>query len=261
MDIFPKDLRLRAQTASQKYPDLKALFLDIATHIRNLNNESSGQQAPASKKRKLEPDDSTTDDSQLDSVAEISFSIPQRKKLKLELGRNAERGTIRGTNPSTSEADFWLRWKDIQFCICVPVPEKPQTQYNFCVIPQSSNEQMLFTVPGTKIKPELVSTDTKVDPEETYKSLCIKLLNRRLGTKVMEPDEREFVSQVPQAQRKGEKAVHIKAFLGSKDGMFPFLSSCFYIYLPRYPPYQAPVTTSRPRNSLNPFASLSYDHH
>jgi hypothetical protein len=47
-------------------------------------------------------------------------------------------------------------------------------------------------------------------------------LNKYLGTsmacKIVEPDEIEFASATPEAHRKGEKAYHVKAFKGSKDG-------------------------------------------
>ena len=38
---------------------------------------------------------------------------------------------------------------------------------------------------------------------------------------VLLPDADEFVSAVPQPHRKGEKAFHVKAFRGSKDGKWP----------------------------------------
>ena len=45
--------------------------------------------------------------------------------------------------------------------------------------------------------------------------------------RVLRPDIDEFVSAVPQPHRKNEKAFHVKAFRGSKDGLsFPPESSC-----------------------------------
>ena len=44
-------------------------------------------------------------------------------------------------------------------------------------------------------------------------------------TKVITPDEREFVSATPEAHRKGEKAYHVKAFRGSKEGYLFLLST------------------------------------
>jgi hypothetical protein len=72
----------------------------------------------------------------------------------------------------------------------------------------------------------------------TYKVALIAVLNAQLAAAaaaaaaakrvavitgtlgVIEPDEKGFASAVAQPHRKGEKAVHVKAFRGSKDGMF-----------------------------------------
>jgi hypothetical protein len=43
-------------------------------------------------------------------------------------------------------------------------------------------------------------------------------------TNVVRPDDKQFVSAMPEAHRKGEKAYHVKAFRGSKEGMLIFLS-------------------------------------
>lgn len=54
---------------------------------------------------------------------------------------------------------------------------------------------------------------------ETYQSFLQSALNEKLRhTKVICPDEKEFVSAIPEAHRKGEKAYHVKAFRGSKEG-------------------------------------------
>ena len=41
---------------------------------------------------------------------------------------------------------------------------------------------------------------------------------RRSQIKVIYPDQTEFVSAMPESHRKSEKAYHVKAFRGSKDG-------------------------------------------
>lgn len=116
--------------------------------------------------------------------------------------------------------------------MCLPVPEKAQAQYNFCVFPLNGDgvrasesgseaEQILWTVPITPPKPGTVDSDIHAGDDEPYKSVLLRLLNERLkrnGKEVIEPKEKEFVSQTVQAYRKGEKAVHVKAFRGSKDG-------------------------------------------
>ena len=63
---------------------------------------------------------------------------------------------------------------------------------------------------------------------ETAEKLVRRILNNNLSqTKVITPDEREFVSATPEAHRKGEKAYHVKAFRGSKEGYLFFLSTGF----------------------------------
>lgn len=112
------------------------------------------------------------------------------------------------------------------------MPEKAQAQYSFCVFPlhgdgvtvsesNSVAEQMLWTVPVTAPKPGTLECEIHAEEEETYKTVLLRLLNeclKRIGKEVIEPNEKEFVSQTVQTYRKGEKAVHVKAFRGSKDG-------------------------------------------
>ncbi|KAI4172267.1 MAG: hypothetical protein LQ343_003702 [Gyalolechia ehrenbergii] len=225
----PQNLSARIQNAIPRYPDLADLFHDIAAYIAETTtllhlqpNPQQQQDEPKSKKRKLSP--SIPDHDAADSITDLSFSIPQRKKLKLEFSRNRQEGALRATNPTTTSTEFSLQWQEIEYCVCVPVPEKAQPQYNYCIFPRDEEhgEQILFTVPGGKMKPEAITCDDVVDPEESYKDVVTRMLNKRLKNPVLEPDEKEFVSQVAQAHRKGEKAVHVKAFRGSKDG-FLFL--------------------------------------
>lgn len=226
----PPELESRVLAITKKYKDdqpLQRLFLDLSMYIEGVRDEAwkhgfrEGQGKPPassspSKKRKLEATDHPDIDT-FDSIADVSFSIPQRKKFKLELGRTV----LTATNQSTREIECGVQWTEVDYCICVPVPEKAQPQYNFCIFThQPPDEQILFTVPGTAIKPETVfSKDLPISEGETYKDVTIKMLNKRLPKrKVVQPDEKDFVSQLAQAHRKGEKAVHVKAFRGSKEG-------------------------------------------
>ncbi|KAL8949886.1 MAG: hypothetical protein Q9222_004043 [Ikaeria aurantiellina] len=226
---FPHTLSSRIHSAIKENPDLQPLFDDITAYINNCcSNPYAGQQEPTSKKRKFEvpTQDSTQDNDVFDSITDISFSIPQRKKLRLELSRSTTTGSIRGTNHATNEPEFSIRYTAIDYCICLPVPEKAQPQYSFCVFPAQDagdeKKQLLFTVPGTKVKPDTVESEVPALADETYKDVTIRMLNKRLRRKVIEPDPKDFTSSVSQAHRKGEKALHIKAFRGSKDG-FLFL--------------------------------------
>lgn len=235
----PQTLSARIKKAISKYPDLAELFHDITTYIEQSTlllqspTKSRKDEEPKSKKRKLSPLSSTET---FDSITDVSFSIPQRKKLKLELSHPFQRDSLRATNPTTNSTEFSLQWENIEYCVCVPVPEKAQPQHNVCVFPrdEEQGEQILFTVPGRKVKPEAISSDDVIDPEESYKDVVMRILNKRLKKPVVEPNEKDFVSQVVQAHRKGEKAVHVKAFRGSKDGKHippspPLLPSMIHI--------------------------------
>jgi hypothetical protein len=118
--------------------------------------------------------------------------------------------------------------------LCLPVPEKSQRQFNFCIIPQYSDginpppegeqvfESMVWTVSDGPAKAAFSGNGQQVGTGdgETAEALVRRVLNENLShTKVVRPDERQFVSAMPEAHRKAEKAYHVKAFRGSKEGM------------------------------------------
>ncbi|OTA22171.1 Histone chaperone [Hortaea werneckii EXF-2000] len=47
----------------------------------------------------------------------------------------------------------------------------------------------------------------------------------KYGKKIARPTEKEFASAIPQSHRKGEKAWHVKAHRGTKEGYLWFLST------------------------------------
>lgn len=247
-------LKKRTYDAIAENPKLEPLFVDIARFIQDVNPVGAAQTLPngdgqISKKRKLEvslgaevqeqgPSHQTWKSGSYSTIKDLSFSIPQRKKLTLDIGCLENQG-LQARNSTTGDVEFALSWKAIQHIICLPVPEKAQAHYNFCVFPlhgdgvtasesSTATEQMLWTVPSTTPKPGTFEGEIHVEEEESYKSVLLRLLNQRLkriGKAVIEPNEKEFVSQTVQAYRKGEKAVHVKAFRGSKDGFLFFLST------------------------------------
>jgi len=118
--------------------------------------------------------------------------------------------------------------------LCLPVPERSQRQFNFCIIPQYADginsppggepapEAMVWMVPDGPPKAAYSGSGQQIGTEagETAEKLVRRMLNDNLTrTQVVRPDGREFVSAVPEAHRKGEKAYHVKAFRGSKEGM------------------------------------------
>ncbi|KAI9773854.1 MAG: hypothetical protein M1840_006080 [Geoglossum simile] len=272
-------------------PQHAQLFYSIAQYVSKLKSGDS-EDVPAAKRRRIDglavrhQDNSenvrpeqieigpmvkgipgVSDGQVLLLVADISFSVPQRKKLVLEF---FEWG-LRATSLQTGSAEFGVRYKDIRMFFarlrykplkmavvrplglalriyvsrtasltvafvvlehvsCVPVPEKTQRQYNFCIFPpgtngfsegsnSTDNNAIVFTIPDgppkTASGPEFEGGDGA-----TYKTLLVGFMNKRLPPegKVEEPSEKLFASSIVQNHRKGEKAVHVKAFRGSKDG-------------------------------------------
>lgn len=83
----------------------------------------------------------------------------------------------------------------------------------------------------------------------SYKSLLVGAFNALLKTSkshtsVQEPIEGTFYSALPQSHRKGEKAFHVKAHRGSKEGTAP---SCLRLRRP----HQAFFFTSSPPPPLD----------
>lgn len=117
----------------------------------------------------------------------------------------------------------------------MPVPEKTQRQCNFCVIPEYGDgvtpvpddqtvfEPMVWTVPDGPPRTAFLGSGTPVMESsslaETYPSYLRHELDKKLkGTKVICPNDNEFASPIPETHRKSEKAYHVKAFRGSKEG-------------------------------------------
>ena len=212
--------------------------MDIACHVKELRGSSvegkvQRQEEQQSKKRKFEhrPNgDGIWDTESHQTFKDISFAIPQRKKLCLELGTSSKQG-LRATG-TNGEAEFGANWVDVRDIVCLPVPEKAQAQHNFCVFSASNNEsipeQILWTVPDSAPKEGTTSVANTVQTGDTYKTLLLAAINdalKPMKKHVLKPDKKDFSSQIVQAHRKGETAFHIKAFRGSKDGFLFLLST------------------------------------
>ncbi|EZF77679.1 hypothetical protein H105_01163 [Trichophyton soudanense CBS 452.61] len=177
-------------------------------------------------------------------VQDLSFTIPQRKKLRLEFTQDLGGGNeyIRARNQASGEVEFGVPVGKIEHVLCLPVPEKAQRQFNFCIIPEYKDgitsapdgvitfEPMVWTVPDAPPRSAYLGSGTPVSESaslaETYQTYFQSFLDGKLKhVKVLCPDEKEFVSATPEAHRKSEKAYHVKAFRGSKEGYLFFLAS------------------------------------
>ena len=111
-------LQTRIRQAQLQSPNLKHLFDDVATFIEQTSAAAS-ENAP--KKRKFEVVSNGTDNRRdneswgagaIDAINEVSFSVPVRKKLRLEIGSQSLQG-IRGINPQNGDHDVEARWRNI----------------------------------------------------------------------------------------------------------------------------------------------------
>ena len=154
-----------------------------------------------------------------------------RKKLRLEINQAVGTRAF-NTIGSSSSQELAVTWDTVWGAFCLPVPEKAQAQYNFCIFSQASdgstNDQLLWTVPDTVPKDGVFTGAHPFKADDTYRTILTSLLNDSLKPykkRVIEPSEKDFASQLAQAHRKGEKAYHVKSFRGSKDGFLFFLSN------------------------------------
>ncbi|KAF2166885.1 hypothetical protein M409DRAFT_22937 [Zasmidium cellare ATCC 36951] len=240
----------RIHQFAQRYQgQLDGLFGDIAKYV--LSRESA-HTAPSgtSKKRKLDdasqpaqaaPNGSSRSVGISNPVTtfeckNVSFQIPARKKLKLQLVADqaaSRKREIRLIDPKTESTEHTLSNAQIDQIFCLPVPEKQQRQWNFCVFPAPGAatedgtpcEQMVFTLNETK--PDDATSSTRAAVEgDTYVTVTEPEFDQLLqvyGKSIVKPTDTEFASSIPQAHRKGEKAYHVKAHKGTKEGYLFFL--------------------------------------
>ncbi|KAF2771326.1 Rtt106-domain-containing protein [Teratosphaeria nubilosa] len=245
---YPKAIAARISRAIQKHPDpaeLTQLFQDIAGLLASPSN------GPATKKRKLEDSIEQSTGAAPSSGAlgvinavtafeckDVSFQVPARKKLRLAIvvGQNdARKQEIRLFNQQNGDLEYSLDASSIDQAFCLPVPEKQQRQWNFVLFPKvgavtaggAPAEQVVFTMNETA-PTGLTAAAQAASETDTFVTVTERELNRVLyyqGKKVVIPKESEFASSIVQAHRKGEKAYHVKAHRGSKEGYLFFLEN------------------------------------
>ncbi|KAI9652672.1 MAG: hypothetical protein M1831_006659 [Alyxoria varia] len=166
------------------------------------------------------------------SAKDVSCSVPVRKKLNLEFvqGDSREAGGIRALNPASGDTEYALGWDEVEQVVLAPVPEKAQPAYSYVVLPapnSSTLESLVWTVtPSGAPKGFSFGSGDSVGEDDTPISVFDRALNQHLGRygkHIVKPDGKVFISSIVQAHRKNEKAFHVKAFRGSKDGFLYFL--------------------------------------
>ncbi|KAL6898564.1 hypothetical protein GGI43DRAFT_423593 [Trichoderma evansii] len=231
-------------------PGRIALFNEIADHVYERLQEHG---EPAQKRRKVGAETSGSPSSQVAlsnaadeavilSVAEISVSVPQRKKLEICFTSNHLYARAPGTTAPLQGVSY--AWRDIEYAFYLPVPDKAQVQHNYIIFPKGtclpsktanppSVEPLVFTVPAAAPKQGTIGgseSGSAAAVSDTYKSLFHWAINQRLqaaGTDVniVSADPNKFHSMIRQPHRPNETAVHVGGFRGSKDGYLFFLEN------------------------------------
>ncbi|KAK1760139.1 hypothetical protein QBC47DRAFT_366464 [Echria macrotheca] len=234
--------RLSGQTTDDG-PAAKRRRVDIAP-TQSSNGFGSSQQNGSSGA------DAATD-SVLLEIRDISVSVPQRKKYDLCFTKNFLYARAPGTSGPVQGIVY--PWREIEHAFYLPVPDKSQVQHNYVLFPRNSYlpttkqangaaaaapggeqvmEPLVFTVPSTAPKPGSITGPSAGAAEavsDSYSSLfhwALTTTLRAAGNRSCElvaSDPRIFHSVARQAYRPTEKAVHVKAFRGSKDGFLFFL--------------------------------------
>ncbi|TGO48589.1 hypothetical protein BCON_0236g00170 [Botryotinia convoluta] len=255
------DIQSAIAAASQAGPEYIELFNQISLHVCETITQQASE--PASKKRRIDESlasrsipnstngtlnsvgsmPATGEDPVLLEIKEISVVIPQRKKYTLCFTSTHLYARLPTSEEPASGMSY--AWKDIEYIFCLPVPEKTQKQYNYILFPKNSiispskpsasaqpvPEPLVFTITdGAPKSGTIAGTDSSAASavSDDYKTLFNWAIITRLKAvgnvlKITESDSKLFASAVKQSHRPSEKAVHVKAFRGSKDGYLFFL--------------------------------------
>lgn len=246
------------QKAAAETPAHVRLFNEIASFVCE-QTAGDASSEPALKRRRVDVEPSQNGSSSgsastdaasekiLLEIKDISISIPQRKKFDLVF--TAQHIYARAPNTTTPVPGIVYAWRDLEYAFYLPVPEKSQAQFNYVLLPRgaalaalSKNaapgdapaEPLVFTVPAGAPKPGAIggpNAGAAAAVSDTYSTLFHWAINKCLGSateaavQIEAADPAKFHSMVRQAHRPKEKAVHVAAHRGSKDGYLFFLEN------------------------------------
>ena len=240
-------------------PARAQLFNSIAQFVHERVGDDSAAE-PALKRRRVDVEPARNEaassngvsnasadvaaESLLLEIKDISVSVPQRKKF--DLCFTAQHLYARPPNATAPAPGMIYAWRDIEYAFCLPVPEKTQVQYNYVLFPADTclasvaknaappeTEPLVFTIPAGAPKPGSIggpNAGAAAAVSDSYSSLFNWAINKCLqagsrGTQIVAADPDKFHSVLKQSHRPKEKAVHVKAFRGSKDGFLFFLEN------------------------------------
>ncbi|KAL2022184.1 hypothetical protein VTK56DRAFT_6013 [Thermocarpiscus australiensis] len=237
-------------TDAQEWPTSKRRRVDIAQlppqALSNGHTPSAG--VPAASQTTGLSADAAVSEQVLLEIKDISVAAPQRKKYDLCFTKSFLYARAPGT-PAPIQGIVYP-WEDIEHAFYLPVPDKSQAQYNYVLLPRDSYlptakqsggnpgdkhqplEPLVFTVPATDPKPGSIAGPSARSAEavsDTYSNLfhwALTTWMRSAGNhscQLIASDPNVFHSAARQANRPNERAVHVKAFRGSKEGLLFFL--------------------------------------
>ncbi|KAH7342407.1 hypothetical protein BKA65DRAFT_504028 [Rhexocercosporidium sp. MPI-PUGE-AT-0058] len=257
------DIQDAIRNASAAGPHYVELFNQISLHVcslisspepaskkRRINDQglvarpasSSGTNGHASNAIATAP--ASASDPVLLEIKDISVVVPQRKKYTLCFTSTHLYARLPDSKAPAPGISF--AWSDIEYAFCLPVPEKTQKQHNYILFPRNSSitpsrpvpgappipEPLVFTIPDGAPKPGTIAgldAAAAAAVSDDTKMLFNWAITTRLkvagkgSIKIIQADEKLFASELKQPHRPGEKAVHVKAFRGAKDGYLFFL--------------------------------------
>ena len=190
---------------------------------------------PPAKKRKISPVPSATvaeGSSRLKvlELNDVSFTIPQRKKLSLvlSLSKPSNDQILTVSQPKGGPVVCEIATSQSAHAFKLPVPEKTQKQWNYIILPKDkSKEALLWTIPAGPVR--ITPEDGVLTPVEQGIQFDNLLehhnTNDHPTITITTPSDDQFVANLRESHRKSDKCYHVKAFRGSKDGFLFFLSS------------------------------------
>ena len=153
-------------------------------------------------------------------------------------GWRARARALAGTWTDTSSDE-----RLVEYSFYLPVPEKTQLQHNYILMPKGSAllglsknapsgvaEPLVFTVSKGAPKPGTIGGSASAAAEnfsDSYSTLFHWSLSANLpaSARITAANPDKFHSVMRQPHRPKEKAVHVKAFRGSKEGYLFFLEN------------------------------------
>ncbi|KAB5585114.1 putative chaperone protein [Coniochaeta sp. 2T2.1] len=237
--------RLPSSSDTSDEPSAKRRRVEVANG--HASSSSTQQQplngAPAGTVAQVDGADEAAAEPVLLEIKDISLTVPQRKKYDLVFTTSYLYARAAGS--AVPVQGIVYAWRDIEHIFHLPVPEKSAMQYNYVLFPRGSYlpspktsnasspdlEPLVFTVPATAPKPNSVlgpQAASAAAVSDTYTSLFNWALSSFLRSasnpaSIISANPSIFHSAARQAYRPAEKAVHVKAFRGSKDGYLFFL--------------------------------------